>query len=213
MRPCAACRGFGEIIPEPCRECSGDGRIRSRRGLTVKIPAGVDAGTRVQLSEQGEVGPGGGPAGDLYVELHVAEHDVFTRRGRDLLCTVTVPMTSAALGATLTLPTLESDLSPTAAADAGFTEDPPREVPLELRPGTQSGAELVLPGHGVPSLRGTGRGDIVARVVVETPTRLDERQQDLLRQLAALRGEERATGSVGGGEQKSSVFNRLFRPR
>ncbi len=212
MRPCAACRGYGEIIPDPCRECSGDGRIRSRRGLTVKIPAGVDAGTRVQLTEQGEVGPGGGPAGDLYVELHVAEHDVFTRRGRDLLCTVTVPMTAAALGATLTLPTLESDLSPTAAAEVGLGEDAPKEVPLELRPGTQSGTEVVLPGHGVPSLRGPGRGDIVARVVVETPTRLDERQQDLLRQLAVLRGEERASGNVGG-EQRSSVFNRLFRPR
>jgi molecular chaperone DnaJ len=212
MRPCAACRGYGEIIPDPCRECSGDGRVRSRRGLTVKIPAGVDAGTRVQLAEQGEVGPGGGPAGDLYVELHVAEHDVFTRRGRDLLCTVTVPMTAAALGATLTLPTLESDLSPTAASEVGLPEDAPKEVPLELRAGTQSGTEVVLPGHGVPSLRGPGRGDIVARVVVETPTRLDERQQDLLRQLAVLRGEERASGNVGG-EHRASVFNRLFRPR
>ena len=73
LRPCAACRGFGTIIPEPCRECSGDGRVRSRRTLTVKIPAGVDTGTRVQLTEQGEVGPGGGPAGDLYVEIHVAD--------------------------------------------------------------------------------------------------------------------------------------------
>jgi molecular chaperone DnaJ len=146
------------------------------------------------------------------VELHVAEHDVFTRRGRDLLCTVTVPMTAAALGATLTLPTLESDLSPTAAAEVGLAADAPKEVPLELRPGTQSGAELVLAGQGVPSLRGPGRGDIVARVVVETPTRLDDRQQDLLRQLAVLRGEERASGNVGG-EHRSSVFNRLFRPR
>ena len=98
MRPCAACRGYGELIPEPCRECAGDGRVRSRRTLTVKIPAGVDAGTRVQLSEQGEVGPGGGPAGDLYVELRVNDHAVFVRHGKDLLCTVTLPMTAAALG-------------------------------------------------------------------------------------------------------------------
>ena len=211
-RVCPNCRGFGEVIPDPCRQCGGDGRVRSRRSVAVRIPAGVADGMRVRLADQGEVGPGGGPAGDLYVELHVAEHDVFTRRGRDLLCTVTVPMTSAALGATLTLPTLESDLSPTAALEAGLPEHAPHEVALELRPGTQSGTEVVLPGHGVPSLRGPGRGDIVARVVVETPTRLDDRQQDLLRQLAELRGEERATGSVGG-EQKASVFNRLFRPR
>ena len=84
LRPCAACRGFGSIIPDPCRECSGDGRVRSRRTLTVKIPAGVDHGTRVQLTGQGEVGPGGGPAGDLYVEIHVEPHPTFTRHGNDL---------------------------------------------------------------------------------------------------------------------------------
>ena len=110
LRPCAACRGFGTIIPDPCRECSGDGRVRSRRTLTVKIPAGVDTGTRVQLAEQGEVGPGGGPAGDLYVEIRVAQHATFTRHGNDLHCTVTLPMTAAALGTTLTLPTLEADV-------------------------------------------------------------------------------------------------------
>ena len=110
LRPCAACRGFGTVIPDPCRECSGDGRVRSRRTLTVKIPAGVDTGTRVQLTEQGEVGPGGGPAGDLYVEIHVAQHPTFSRQGNDLHCTVAVPMTAAALGTTLTLPTLEADL-------------------------------------------------------------------------------------------------------
>ena len=86
LRPCAACRGFGTIIPDPCRECSGDGRVRSRRTLTVKIPAGVDTGTRVQLTEQGEVGPGGGPAGDLYVEIHVAAaRDVHPARQRPAL--------------------------------------------------------------------------------------------------------------------------------
>jgi len=214
MRPCAACRGYGQLIPQPCRECAGDGRIRSRRSLQVKIPPGVDDGTRVQLAGQGEVGPGGGPAGDLYVELHVVEHDVFVRRGRDLLCTVTLPMTAAALGATIALPTLESDLSPAAAADAGFEHDPRRDVAVEIRPGTQSGADVVVPEYGVPALRGGDRGDIVVRVIVETPTRLDDRQQDLLRQLAALRGEESPDGQVSP-EQKS-VFNRLrgaFGPR
>ena len=117
LRPCAACRGFGSVIPDPCRECSGDGRIRSRRTLTVKIPAGVDNGTRVQLTGQGEVGPGGGPAGDLYVEIHVEPHPTFTRHGNDLHTTVSLPMTAAALGTQLTLPLLEADLP--AAAGVG----------------------------------------------------------------------------------------------
>jgi molecular chaperone DnaJ len=214
MRPCAACRGFGHVIPEPCRECSGDGRVRSRRTLTVKIPAGVDDGTRVQLTDQGEVGPGGGPPGDLYVELQVRPHDVFVREGRDLHCTVELPMTAAALGSTIVLPTLEADLSAAAAADAGFTDAPPVEIPLEVRPGTQSGTQMTVPGRGVPSLRGSGRGDVVVRVVVTTPTRLDDRQQELIRELAQLRGEEKPSGRVTS--EHRSVLGRLrgaFNPR
>ena len=140
LRPCPACRGFGSVIPDPCRECSGEGRVRSRRTLTVKIPAGVDDGTRVQLSEQGEVGPGGGPAGDLYVEIHVAKHDTFTRHGNDLHCTVTVPMTAAALGTTLTLPTLEADVE--SGADSGV------ETSFELE---------IAPGHPVRHRAGAPR--------------------------------------------------------
>ncbi len=210
MRPCAACRGYGTVIPEPCRECSGDGRVRSRRTLTVKIPAGVDTGTRVQLAEQGEVGPGGGPAGDLYVEIHVAEHKMFTRHGNDLLCTVTVPMTAAALGTTLELPTLEADLV-AEGADKGDLET---SVEIDIRAGTQSGSEIVLNGRGVPALRGVGRGDLVVRVVVETPTRLDDRQEELLRELAALRDEESPNGQVQATHR--SVFDKLrnaFNPR
>ncbi len=200
MRPCAACRGYGTIIPEPCRECSGDGRVRSRRTLTVKIPPGVDTGTRVQLSGQGEVGPGGGPAGDLYVEIHVADHAVFVRNGHDLHCTVTIPMTAAALGTSIDLPLLEADVS-SEGSDVETT------IALDIKPGTQSGAELVLTGRGVPALRGTGRGDIIVRVIVETPTRLDERQEELLRELAALRSEESPDGHLH--EAPKSVFNRL----
>ena len=209
LRPCAACRGYGSIIPEPCRECSGDGRVRSRRSLTVKIPAGVDTGTRVQLSEQGEVGPGGGPAGDLYVEIHVAEHQMFTRHGNDLVCSVTVPMTAAALGTSIDLPTLEADL-----VEHGAETDVETTVELDIRAGTQSGTEVVLNGRGVPRLRGTGRGDLVVRIVVETPTRLDERQEELLRELAALRDEESPDGHVQAAHK--SVFGRLrdaFNPR
>ena len=200
MRPCAACRGFGSIIPEPCRECSGDGRVRSRRTLTVKIPAGVDDGTRIQLTEQGEVGPGGGPAGDLYVEVAVAAHKIFTRNGNDLHCTVTVPMTAAALGTTLTLPTLEADVEQ--GGDSGVETT----FELDIRPGTQSGSERVLRGRGVPGLRG-GRGDLVVSVVVDTPTGLDPRQEELLRELAAIRGEEEPTGQVRPASK--SVFGRL----
>ena len=200
MRPCAACRGYGTIIPDPCRECSGDGRVRSRRTLTVKIPAGVDTGTRVQLADQGEVGPGGGPAGDLYVEIHVAAHPVFTRRGSDLICAVTVPMTAAALGTTIELPTLEADLE---------SEDTEQQTSfeLEIRPGTQSGTDQVLRGLGVPGLRGAGRGDLVVTVVVDTPTRLDPRQEELLRELASIRGEEAPSGNLRPAHK--SVFNRL----
>lgn len=197
LRPCAACRGYGEIIPEPCRECAGDGRVRSRRALTVKIPGGVDTGTRVQLAGQGEVGPGGGPAGDLYVEIHVADHAVFHRDGTHLRCQVTVPMTAAALGTTIELPLLEADLGP----------DHDQSTPLDIRPGTQSGAEVAVRGRGVPSLRSQVRGDIVVTVVVETPGRLDDRQTELLRELAALRNEEAPDGLVQPTQK--SVFGRL----
>jgi molecular chaperone DnaJ len=200
LRPCAACRGFGQTIPEPCRECSGDGRVRSRRTLNVKIPAGVDTGTRVQLSEQGEVGPGGGPAGDLYVEIHVEPHPTFTRRGSDLHSTVSIPMTAAALGTTLTMPLLEADL------EVDDDSDLRTDFELEIPAGTQSGTEQVLRGHGVPGLRG-GRGDLVVTVVVDTPTRLDDRQAELLRELAEIRGEEAPEGHVRAPHK--SMFGRL----
>ena len=200
LRPCAACRGFGTIIPEPCRECSGDGRVRSRRNLSVKIPAGVDNGTRVQLSGEGEVGPGGGPAGDIYVEISVAPHPTFTRHGSDLHCTVSLPMTAAALGTTLTLPTLEADIEQ--GAGSGLET----QFELEVKPGTQSGTERVLRGRGVPGLRG-GRGDLVVTTVVDTPTRLDARQEELLRELAAIRGEESPDGAMRASQK--SVFSRF----
>jgi molecular chaperone DnaJ len=200
LRPCAACRGFGSIIPEPCRECAGEGRVRSRRSLTVKIPPGVDTGTRVQLSEQGEVGPGGGPAGDLYVEIQVAAHDRFIRQGNDLHCTVAVPMTAAALGTSMELPGLEAEVEDVTETDLETT------FSLEIRPGTQSGTQSVLRGRGVPGLRG-GRGDLVVTVAVETPTRLDPRQEELLTELAAIRGEEAPSGQLK--TEGKSVFGRL----
>jgi molecular chaperone DnaJ len=188
-RPCPQCQGFGTVVPNPCPECAGDGRVRARRTLTVKIPAGVDAGTRIQLAGEGEVGPGGGPAGDLYVEIAEVPHPTFQRRGDDLHCTVTIPMTAAALGTKVPLETLD-----------GTTE-------IDIRPGTQSGQSIPLHGRGVTHLRGGGRGDLIVHVEVQTPSKLDPEQEELLRRLAKLRGEERPQGQFSPGQQ--GLFSRL----
>ena len=195
-RPCPRCQGFGTVIPNPCPECAGEGRVLSRRTLAVRIPAGVDDGTRIQLSGQGEVGPGGGPAGDLYVEIEVAPHEVWSRRSADLHCSVTLPMTAAALGTTISLETLDNDT-----------------VDIEVKPGAQSGQRLVVAGRGVPQLSNPQRpnpqrGDLVVHVVVETPTKLDGVQRDLLAELARLRGEEKASGQFAT-ERKGGVFSRI----
>lgn len=171
-RPCPVCRGYGEVIPEPCRQCGGDGRVRSRRTVRANIPAGVGDGIRVRLAGQGEVGPGGGAPGDLYVEVHELPHEKFTRDGVDLHCTVQLPMTAAALGTSLALQALQDELD------------------LDIQPGTQSGTILTMRGQGMPRLRGTGTGNLHVHVEVVTPTKIDGRQVELLRELAELRGEE-----------------------
>jgi molecular chaperone DnaJ len=188
-RPCPQCHGFGTYNPRPCVECAGDGRVRTRRNLTIKIPAGVDSGTRIQLAAEGEVGPGGGPPGDLYVELAVRPHPVFARSGDDLHCTVALPMTAAALGTTIELETLDG------------TET------IEVKAGAQAGQTVSVAARGVPKLRGTGRGDLLVHLDVRTPTKLDARQEDLLRELASLRDEEKAHGPVSS--QASNLFTRL----
>jgi len=193
-RVCPTCRGFGEVIPEPCRRCQGEGRVRSRRDVPVNIPPGVADGMRVRLAGRGEVGPGGGPAGDLYVEVEEEPHELFTRDGADLHCTVQLPMTAAALGATLPLPTLSG----------------PEE--LHVEPGTQAGTVRTLRGKGMPRLRSSGRvdgqGDLMVHVDVVVPTKLDREQTELLRKLAALRGEEQPDLS-GGGRNGHGLFSRL----
>lgn len=189
-RPCTACQGYGSVITHPCFECSGQGRVRTRRTLTLKVPAGVDSGTRVQLTGEGEVGPGGGPPGDLYVEILVAKHEIFHRRGDDLHCTVEVPMTAAALGTSLPLETLD-----------GAEE-------VTIRAGAQSGEVITLRGKGVTHLRGTGRGDLLVHLNVVTPTRLTPEQEDLIRELARLRGEERPAGQLANLES-GGLFGRL----
>ena len=177
-RPCNACQGYGTVIQHPCFECSGQGRVRTRRTLKLRVPAGVDTGTRIQLSGEGEVGPGAGPAGDLYVEVSVRPHSIYTRRGDDLHCQVELPMTAAALGTTFQL----------------WTFDGERE--LAVAPGTQPGETLTMRSLGVTHLRGTGRGDLIVHAVIQTPTQLTPEQEDLLRQLATMRGEERPEGKV-----------------
>jgi molecular chaperone DnaJ len=177
-RPCNACQGYGTVIQHPCFECSGQGRVRTRRTLKLRVPAGVDTGTRIQLTGEGEVGPGAGPAGDLYVEVAVRPHSIYTRRGDDLHCQVELPMTAAALGTTLQL----------------WTFDGERE--LAVSPGTQPGETLTMRSLGVTHLRGSGRGDLIVHTVIATPTHLTPEQEDLLRQLATLRGEERPEGKL-----------------
>lgn len=180
-RPCAACGGHGTVIPHPCPTCAGDGRVRTRRTLTVKIPAGVEDGMRIRLAQQGEVGPGGGPPGDLYVEIHERPHDVYSRKGDDLHCRVTVPMTAAALGTRLTIKTIDG------------------EETVDVRAGTQPGSTVRIRGKGVPHLRGVGRGDLFVHLDVRTPVRLDAEQERILREFAKARGEEVAELSKQGG--------------
>lgn len=182
-RSCPRCQGLGSVITTPCQQCGGDGRVRARRTLTVKIPAGIEGGMRIRLSGEGEVGPGAGPPGDLFVEVLERAHEVFTRDGDDLRCELSLPMTAAALGTTVKLETLDG------------------EEQLDIVAGTQPHQVLTLRARGVPHLRGTGRGDLHVHLDVKVPTRLDAEQEELLRTLATLRNEERpsATGRHSGG--------------
>jgi len=193
-RPCPSCGATGVVIPSPCGSCAGAGRVRTRRNVSVKVPPGVEDGMRIRLAGQGEVGPGGGPAGDVYVEISERPHDIFTRDGDDLHCRVSLPMTAAALGTTLHLTTLDGDEE------------------IEVRPGTQPDTVIPLRARGVPHLRGVGRGDLHVHVTVSTPTRLDEEQEALLRELARLRAEDlpvstRSHGSGGLFSKMRDAFN------
>ncbi|MBP8920918.1 MAG: molecular chaperone DnaJ [Micropruina sp.] len=198
-QPCPVCRGYGTVIPNPCAECSGEGRVRSQRTINVKIPAGVNAGNRIHLESQGEVGPGGGPAGDLYVELSIEPHETFTRNGDDLEMVVKLPMTAAALGTDVLLPTLE--------AERDDLDDDLAQVRLNVPSGTQSGTRIPIAGRGVPRLRGTGRGDLGVTLLVQTPGKLDDHQRSLLRQLAEARGEDGPEVAVE--KQHKGVFGWL----
>jgi len=187
--PCPRCGGYGSIIETPCTDCSGQGRTRERRTIEVDIPAGVETGTRIRMSGAGDAGPGGGPRGDLYLEMRERAHKVFERRGDDLHCTLELPMTAAALGTVASVETF----------------DGPHEV--DVRPGTHSGSTITLKGLGVGKLQRAGRGNLHVHLDIHTPTDLTDEQTELLRKLAELRGEEAPEARlapIGGG-----VFSRL----
>ena len=170
-RPCAACQGYGSVITDPCRECAGEGRVRARKVIPIKIPAGVETGNRIQMNGAGEVGPGSGPAGDLYVEIIEIPHDFLVRDGDDLHISVVVPMTSAALGAKFMIETLDGQ----------------KEV--VIKPGFISGDTVILRDLGMNKLRGSGRGNLIVHVEVATPGKLSKEQEELLKSLAKSRGE------------------------
>jgi molecular chaperone DnaJ len=186
--PCPRCGGLGEAISRPCTDCRGEGRRTEERTYTVDIPAGVDNGSTLRLSGRGAAGPRGGPLGDLYVHLRVRPHARFTRNGTDLVDELRLPLTQATLGAALRYETLDG------------VED------LAIPAGTQTGRVFRLRGRGVPRLDGGGRGDLLVQVVVETPTGLGREEEELLRRLAELRGEDVADPDGGIFSKIRSAF-------
>jgi molecular chaperone DnaJ len=164
QQTCPRCKGRGQVISDPCQTCAGQGRVRRKKTLQVKIPAGVDNGDRIRLAGEGEAGRNGGPAGDLYVEVRVREHPIFERDGSHLSCEVPISFVTAALGGTVEVPTLGGNVE--------------LKVPSE----TQSGRVFRLREKGVKPVRGGPTGDLFCRIVVETPVRLTDEQKDLLRQ-------------------------------
>jgi len=187
--PCRRCGGAGQLIESPCPTCSGDGRIVQDKTYTVDVPPGVDDGSTLRLSGRGAVGPRGGPSGDLYVRLRVAPHERFVRQGDDIVEQLSLSMAQAALGAHLPLETLDG------------WED------LVVPRGTQTGRTFRLKGRGVPHLHGRGRGDLLVVADVGTPTKLSDEEAELLRQFAALRGEDVAPADEGFLSKIRSAFS------
>ena len=190
-RPCPQCQGFGEIIKDPCNHCGGDGRVKKRRDLTVNIPAGIGNGMRIRMASQGEVGHGGGPAGDLYVEVHTTPHEVFERDADDLHVTLRVPMVDAALGTTCTVPQLSGE-----------------DLAVDVDPGTQPGESITIADAGMPRLRTDGYGKLFAHIDVVVPRDLDKTSQDLLEKLRDHRSDDAKVKAEGDG-QEESFFSRL----
>mgnify|MGYP003675166184 FL=1 len=166
-RTCPTCSGMGQIVKNPCKKCRGAGRVEKERTLSVNIPAGVETGTRIRLAGEGEAGMRGGPSGDLYIFIEVAEHELFERDGPNLFCRVPVSMSTAALGGNIEVPTI----------DGGRGR-------VQIPAGSQSGRQMRLRGKGMPPLRGGGVGDMIIELAVETPVNLTSRQKELLQEFA-----------------------------
>ena len=190
QQTCPHCHGSGSIIANPCPDCHGEGRVEKHKTLEVKIPEGVDTGDRIRLSGEGEAGINGGPSGDLYVQMHLKPHELFTRDGNDLHCTMPIKFTLAALGGTLKVPTLGGEVS--------------LKIPAE----TQTGKVFRLRGKGVKSVRSSMTGDLLCRIEVETPVNLTSKQKKLLEQFdaALLKGGEKHSPQQHGWGNKAKTF-------
>lgn len=172
MRTCSTCQGRGQIIRTPCKTCRGQGRVEREKTIEIKIPAGVETGSRLRVSGEGEAGVNGGPAGDLYIVLHIREHEFFERQGDDLYSVAPVTFSQAALGAELSVRTLDGEES------------------LKIPAGTQTGTVFRIKGHGMPSLGGRGKGDLFVAVNVVTPKSLTKEQRKLMEQLAEVEDQD-----------------------
>jgi molecular chaperone DnaJ len=169
---CGTCRGAGNVIDSPCTTCHGSGIVQKKRKLEIKIPPGVDSGSRLRVSGEGEAGQKGGPPGDLYVELYVKPHKIFTRHENDVVMEASISFTQAALGDEIPVPTLDGKAS------------------MKIPAGTQNGQVFRLRGKGFPSLHGSGKGDELVKIKVEVPTKLNEKQKQLLKEFAEISGEK-----------------------
>ncbi|HEY5710923.1 MAG TPA: molecular chaperone DnaJ [Allosphingosinicella sp.] len=177
---CPSCRGIGEMIADPCPSCRGEGRVEKHKSLSVNIPAGVDEGTRIRLAGEGEAGVRGGPAGDLYIFVHLARHAVFQREGTTLFARCPVSFTTAALGGTIDVPGLDKKMHE-----------------IRIPAGIQSGKQLRQRGAGMPSINGRGHGDMVIQIEVETPTKLSAKQREILEQFRETETGDECPASKG----------------
>lgn len=191
-RTCPGCHGRGEVIESPCKACRGEGRLDMPQKLEVDIPPGVDSGTRIRLGGKGEAGPFGSPSGDLYIFLHIRRHSIFEREATTLITAVPITFTTAALGGEIEIPGLDGE-----------------RLKVDIPAGIQSGKQLRKRGGGMPVLQGSGRGDLVVEITVETPSRLTARQKELLRELQETETGEECPESKGFFERVKNAWSDL----
>jgi molecular chaperone DnaJ len=190
-RTCGNCRGTGQVVTKPCQTCRGVGRVQKQRKITVKIPPGIAAGQRLRLSGEGEAGPQGGPAGDLYVVIHVQEHPFFQREGNDLYCEIALNYTTLVLGGEIRVPTLEGD------------------EPFEVPEGTPAGRTFRIRGKGMPDVTGRGKGDLLVTVKVAIPKKVSKEQRKLLQDLAVTLPKEKFDPTPNDENADKGLFDRV----